>query len=60
MPKIKAFRVEYGTSVEVEGKWHKFYAAIEVEPDDVEEFSEVKETAWNTVYNEIEKQIREL
>lgn len=60
MTKIKAFRVEYGSSVEIRGVWHKLHCAIEVEPDEGEDPATVKEAAWNTVFNEVEKQIRDL
>lgn len=60
MPKFKAFRAEYGMSAEIRGVWHKFHCAIELEPTDDEDFAEVKEKAWNTVINEVEKQIEEV
>lgn len=60
MAKIKAFRVEYGSSVEIRGTWHKLHCAIEIEPEEHEDPEDVKESAWNTVFNEVEKQIRDL
>lgn len=60
MAKVKAFRAEYGTSVEVRGIWHKLYCAIEIEPDENEDVTEVKNKAWNTVFTEIENQIKDI
>ena len=60
MAKIKTFRAEYGTSVEVKGTWHKLNCAVEIEIEAADNFAEVKEKAWNTVYAELEKQLAEL
>ena len=60
MAKVKSFRAEYGLSAEIKGIWHKFYSAIEIEPTEGDDVSELKEKAWNTVISECEKQIDNL
>jgi hypothetical protein len=60
MAKVISFRAEYGTSVEVRGTWHKLYCAIEIQPDEGESVSDIKDKAWNTVFSEIESQIKEI
>lgn len=60
MAKVKSFKAEVGISVEIKGQWYKFYTGIEVEPEEGEDTTEVKRKAWNTVHNEIEKQVREV
>jgi hypothetical protein len=60
MAKIVSFRAEYGATMEIRGTYHKLYCAIEVQPEENEDTEVVKERAWNTVFNEVEKQIREL
>jgi hypothetical protein len=60
MAKLKSFKVEYGSSVEIKGTWHKFNCGVELEIEDGDDTDAVKKRAWNTVYNEIEKQVSEL
>lgn len=57
MAQVVAFRAEYGMSVELKGQWFRFYSAIEVRPDEGENTEEVKAKAWNTVTQEVEKQV---
>jgi hypothetical protein len=60
MARVKSFRAEYGTSVEVRGNWHKLNCSIEIEVEPADSTEAIKERAWNTVYSEIEKQLKEL
>jgi hypothetical protein len=60
MAKAKSFKAEYGTSVEIKGTWHKLSCSLEVEFEEGDNPAEVRERVWNTVYSEIEKQIKEL
>lgn len=60
MAKIKSFRAEFGTSVELNGTWYKFHSAIELDMEPNDDTTEVKEKAWNTVIHEVEKQVREI
>lgn len=57
--KVKSYRAEAGVSVEIKGNWYKFYNAIEVELDELDNVQEAKEKAWNTVHLELEKQVEE-
>jgi hypothetical protein len=62
--KVKAFRAEYGSSIEIQGVWHKIHCAVEIELDKNEQtpekIAEIKEKAWNTVIVEVEKQFKEI
>lgn len=60
MARLKSFRAEYGTSVEVRGAWHKLSCSLEVEFDETDDSESVRAKVWNTVYAEIEKQLSEL
>jgi hypothetical protein len=60
MAKVLSFRAEFGTSIEVDGVWYKLYAAIEVAPEGDETLADVKDKAWNTVVDEVEKQVDEI
>lgn len=60
MAKVKSFKAEFGTSVEIRGTWYKFNSGIELEVEPNDDVAEVKERAWNTVIHEVDKQIREL
>lgn len=59
MPKMKSFKTEYGISLEIDGVWHKFYAGVEIEVENGDKTDDIKKKAWNTVINEVEKQIDE-
>lgn len=60
MPKVKSFKAESGVSLELKGVWYKFYAGIELEIEPDDNVAEVKRKAWNTVNDEIEKQVQEV
>ena len=60
MPKIKGFKTGYGLSVEIKGVWHKLNCEIELELLEGEDFPSTKEKAWNTVVDEVEKQIQRI
>lgn len=61
--KLKEFSVGYGMSVEHRGTWYKFNSGATVEftkDATAEERATGKEMAWNTCYDEVEKQINDL
>jgi hypothetical protein len=60
MAKPKSFKAEYGASVEVRGAWHKLSCSLEVDYEDGDNAAEVRERVWNTVYNEIERQLKDI
>lgn len=60
MAKVKSFKAEFGTSMEIKGMWYKFNSGIELEIEPDDDVADVKEKAWNTVINEIEKQVLEV
>lgn len=60
MAKVKSFRAEYGTSIEINGIWHRLGCIIEIEPDESDDIAEIKEKAWKTVFTEVEEQIKDL
>ena len=60
MAKVKSFTAEFGTSMEIKGMWYKFNSGIELEIEPNDDVADVKEKAWNTVINEIEKQVLEV
>ena len=60
MARVKSFRAEYGTSIEIKGAWHKLSCSLEVELDESDKLDDVKRRVWNTVYNEIETQIKDI
>jgi hypothetical protein len=60
MPKVKSISASYGSSAEINGVWHKFIFAIEVELEEGDDTAKVKDMAWNTCFNEVEKQFKEV
>ncbi|WMU07969.1 hypothetical protein vBCtySFA88_00037 [Clostridium phage vB_CtyS-FA88] len=63
MAKLKSIRCEYGTSFQtggLNGVWHKVGCTVELELEDKDNTKKVKEMAWNTVVEEIEKQIEDI
>lgn len=60
MAKVKSFKAEFGSSIEIRGTWYKFNSAIELELEPGDDTEQVKEKAWNTVVHEVEKQVREV
>jgi len=60
MASIKSIKAEYGASVEYKGVWHKFNFGIELELEKGEDSAKIKEKAWNTCEQEIEKQIQQI
>lgn len=60
MAKMKSIKVAYGTSIQLKGQWSKFYTEVEIEIENGDDTDKIKETAWNTCYCEIEKQIQDL
>ncbi|ADL40338.1 hypothetical protein phiCTP1_gp37 [Clostridium phage phiCTP1] len=63
MAKLKSIRCEYGTSFQTggpNGVWHKVGCAVELELENNDNSKKVKEMAWNTVVEEIEKQIEDI
>lgn len=60
MAKVKSFRAEMGVSVEIKGTWYKFYSGIELDFEPGDTVAAVSDKAWNTVQNELEKQIVEV
>lgn len=60
MAKVKTIGASYGISFEFQNSWHKFNSSIEVELEEGDNISKVKEMAYNTVKNEVVKQVDEL
>lgn len=60
MAKMKAFRAEYGTSVQVRDLWYKFYCAVELEPEPKDTPEKVRQAAWDMVVDQVEVQIEDL
>lgn len=60
MAKVKEFKAGYGFSGSINGQWHKFSTEITIEIEGTDNIAEVKEKAWNTCYQEIQKQIQAL
>ena len=60
MAKVTSFTAGYGFSGSINGQWHKFNCEITIEIEGTDNVQQVKEKAWNTCYQEIEKQIQEL
>ena len=58
MAKLKTFTVGYGLSIQVKEIWHKFSCEVGVELEKTDDIIEVKEKAWNTAFNEVEKQFQ--
>ena len=59
MAKVKSFTTSFGISAEIKGFWQKFNCTVEVEPEEGDNLDEIKNTAWNTVIREVEKQVEE-
>ena len=60
MAKVKTFTSGYGFSGSINGQWHKFNTEITIEIEPGDNIAEIKEKAWNTCYQEVEKQIQQL
>ena len=60
MPKVKTIGASYGMSFEKGNVWYKFSSSIEVEVEDGDDTEKVKSTAWNTVINEVGKQVQDI
>lgn len=60
MAKVKTFGTSYGLTLEHKGIYHKFNSMIEVELEEADDTEKVKEVAWNTVKEEVAKQVKEL
>lgn len=60
MAKLKEFSASYGTTIERNGVYHKLSASVTIEMEEGDKSDQVKDMAWNTVYTEIEKQLRDL
>jgi hypothetical protein len=60
MAKLKSFRAEAGISLDIKGTWYKFYCGVELEMEEGDNSAEVKQKAWNTVHQELEKQVLEV
>lgn len=50
-------RAEYGTSVEVEGRWHKLYYAEERIVPSSANVEQERTALWNTVFEQIQAQV---
>lgn len=60
MAKVKSFKAEFGTSAEIKGVWYKFNSGIELDIEPGDDMEDVKNRAWNTVIQEVEKQMNDL
>lgn len=60
MARVKEIEASYGCSAEINGVWHKFVFGIKLEVEEGDDTSKVKEMAWNTCEQEIEKKFDEL
>lgn len=47
--KLKEITLGRGTSIEVNGNWHKFNVGLKSELEDGDTKEEVKEKMWNTI-----------
>ena len=60
MARVKQFKAGLGLSIEINGVWHKFNCEVDVEPDENDDMEQVKSRAWDTVSDQIYKQIDEI
>ncbi|MFW6311216.1 MAG: hypothetical protein ACOC1K_03165 [Nanoarchaeota archaeon] len=60
MARVKSFTAGRGVTIEHRGIYHKFNCSIEIEIEEGDDTTDIKEKAWNTVDKELEKKIDEV